>query len=276
MADTVIRHAYADTPRGQVHYASVGEGPPLLCLHQTPRSSDEYRELMPLLAMHHRVIAMDTPGMGASDALNEPASIELYAEAALSLLDDIGVERVDVIGHHTGGVIGIELAASAPLRVGQLVLSSTAFIDHEARRVRRARRSIDSVDTRNDGAHLIELWNRRRACYPADRTDLMERVLRDILSAHDPDEGHSAVGRYQMELRCPLIVAPTLCIGASADPYSFGDLGRLVGAIAGSRSAVISGGTVGLLEDKAPEVAALVLTHLANAPRSQQTERENL
>ncbi len=45
-----VRFGYADTSFGQLHYAEQGRGPVILLLHQTPRSWDEFRELIPLLA----------------------------------------------------------------------------------------------------------------------------------------------------------------------------------------------------------------------------------
>jgi pimeloyl-ACP methyl ester carboxylesterase len=61
--------AYVDTPFGQLHYASAGEGPVLLLLHQTPRSHDEFRELQPLLAVGRR---MDMLGFGMNAPLPAP------------------------------------------------------------------------------------------------------------------------------------------------------------------------------------------------------------
>ena len=71
MPDVSARFSYVDTPYGQVHLADAAPvsgdaASTLVCLHQTPRSCDEYRELVPLLAPHLRVIAMDTLGMGRS------------------------------------------------------------------------------------------------------------------------------------------------------------------------------------------------------------------
>ncbi|MEO0687146.1 MAG: alpha/beta hydrolase, partial [Cyanobacteria bacterium J06649_11] len=45
-----IKRAFLDTEDGQIHYRIGGEGEALLLLHMNPRSSDEYRELMPILA----------------------------------------------------------------------------------------------------------------------------------------------------------------------------------------------------------------------------------
>lgn len=50
MSDITVRYRYADTPLGQLHYAEAGEGEPIVLLHQTPRSLDEFAELQPLLA----------------------------------------------------------------------------------------------------------------------------------------------------------------------------------------------------------------------------------
>jgi pimeloyl-ACP methyl ester carboxylesterase len=62
-----IKRAFLDTEDGQILYRKGGEGKPLLLLHMNPRSSDEYRELMPILAQDRQVMAMDLMGFGDSD-----------------------------------------------------------------------------------------------------------------------------------------------------------------------------------------------------------------
>ena len=86
---TAIRRAFADLSIGQLHYASCGDeaAPVVLLLHQTPRSWLEYRDVLPLLGVRHRAIAMDTPGFGDSAPLREPVSIEGWAAVAIELLD---------------------------------------------------------------------------------------------------------------------------------------------------------------------------------------------
>jgi len=66
MSQIPIHRAYADTSDGQIHYAEAGQGKPVLLLHQTPRSWDEYRDVLPILSMKYRAIAMDTVGFGDS------------------------------------------------------------------------------------------------------------------------------------------------------------------------------------------------------------------
>lgn len=75
MAELTLRYGYADTPLGQLHYAESGAGQPVILLHQTPRSLDEFAEVQPLLAAHRRVIAMDMYGFGQSAKF--PASVDV-------------------------------------------------------------------------------------------------------------------------------------------------------------------------------------------------------
>jgi pimeloyl-ACP methyl ester carboxylesterase len=240
---------YVDTPAGQLHYAEAGSGPPVLLLHQTPRSTDEYREVIELLAPHVHAIALDTVGMGRSAPLVGEHSIERYAEAAGWFCDGHGLRDesgLTVVGHHTGGVIALELCAQRPALVSKLVLSSTPWVDAASRERRRSRPPIDHVDVQADGSHLAQLWQRRQAFYPANRPDLLHRFVRDAMVVEDPEAGHLAVGRYHMEDRVDLIKCPTLCIAHRDDPYSFAEHDELVQRIDGAQLTIIEGGMVPL------------------------------
>lgn len=270
MNHTTPHHGYADTSHGQLHYVEQGDGPALLLLHQTPRSADEFRELMPLLGARFRVVAMDMLGFGTSAHLPAPQTIERMASGALALLDACGIEQAAVLGHHTGGVVAIELAACAPGRVRALVLSSTPWID-AARRTRNADEEpgVDRVVQADDGSHLTALWWLRMPYYPPHRPDLLDRFVRDALAPGvDPAEGHRACTRYRMEERIGLVKAPVLLIGASDDPFAFPNLARLrprLSAAVEVKTVVMQGGTIPVMEQLAPEVAAAVEDFLASA-----------
>src|SRR2546422_309614 len=124
-----VERVFVATRFGRIHAVIAGTGFPILLLHQTPRSSDEYRDVLPLLGRDFRAIAMDTLGFGDSDPLDGETSIETWATAAFALLDALGERNVAVVGHHTGAVIAAEMAASAPDRVRALVLSACPFVD---------------------------------------------------------------------------------------------------------------------------------------------------
>jgi pimeloyl-ACP methyl ester carboxylesterase len=254
-----VRRGYADTPFGQLHYAEAGSGPVLLLLHQTPRSHDEFREVQPLLADRHRVIAMDMLGFGLSAVLEKPQTIEQYAAGAFALLDALDVDDAVVLGHHTGAAVALEMAAARATRVRALVLSSPPWTGPE---YRSGRVSVDAVETDADGNHLGELWRLRQPYYPVGRPDLLERFVRDALAPGvDPTEGHRACHRYRMEDRVGLVTAPVLLIGASADPFALPNLAVLSERLTAARSidsAIIEGGTIPLMEQAPQQVAELV------------------
>lgn len=216
----MIRRSYIDNKAGgQIHLAESGEGPTILLLHQTPRSWDEFREVMELLKSDFHLVAMDLPGMGASSPMGREASIEFYAKAAAQVIEHISDQPVTVCGHHTGGIVAIEVAASRPELVNSLVLSSTPWVDERARTERSKNVPIDTVDTAPDGRHLIELWRQRAPYYPDD-VDYMNRFVMDALKAQDAAAGHHAVGRYHMEAAVPKIQCPVLLVEHSKDPFA--------------------------------------------------------
>jgi pimeloyl-ACP methyl ester carboxylesterase len=256
-----IRFGYVDTPAGQLHYGEAGAGQPVLLLHQTPRSTDEYREVLELMAPHVHAIALDTVGMGRSAPLEGEHSIERYAQAAGWFCDAYGLTAssgLTVVGHHTGGVIALELCAQRCELVSKLVLSSTPWVDAASRDRRTRRPPIDHVDVQADGSHLTQLWQRRQGFYPADRPDLVHRFVRDAMVVEDPEAGHLAVGRYRMEDRVGLIECPTLCIAHRDDPYAWPEHEELLQRINGAQLAIIEGGAVPL-EYTAPQFADEVL-----------------
>ena len=118
---------------GTIHYVTAGAGDPVLLLHQTPRSWDEYRDVIPPSAENFSVIAMDTLGFGDSEKPSRPSSVEGYGRAVVAFLDALGIERTSIVGHHTGGVVAVEVAATHPDRVNRLVLSGTTCVDEEGR-----------------------------------------------------------------------------------------------------------------------------------------------
>lgn len=247
-----IARSYVDLDWGQVHVAEsgtefAGAVPPVVCLHQTPRSWDEFREVLQLLGERRHVIALDTPGMGASDQHPDGDRIEAYASGLGDAIAGLGHELIHLVGHHTGGVIAVSLAASQPDLISGLVLSSTAWIDAGSRERRRQHDPVDTVSVSTDGSHLLDLWEQRSAFYPADRADLLDRFVADARRVRDPAAGHLACGEFVMEEAIPhLADIPTLIVGHDADPHAFPQTELLAAQLRSAEVTTIAGGMVPL------------------------------
>jgi pimeloyl-ACP methyl ester carboxylesterase len=101
----------------EFHYAEAGSGDDVvLCLHGWPQHWYEWRHLMPALADRHRVIALDLRGFGWSEAPEGGYEKENLADDVLAVLDELGIERVKLVGHDWGGWIGFLLCLKAPQR----------------------------------------------------------------------------------------------------------------------------------------------------------------
>ena len=101
----------------EFHYAEAGGGEDVvLCLHGWPQHWYEWRHLMPALADRHRVLALDLRGFGWSEAPKSGYEKEELASDVLAVLDELGLERVKLVGHDWGGWIGFLLALKAPQR----------------------------------------------------------------------------------------------------------------------------------------------------------------
>ena len=266
MSKNAVHRRFVDTPEGQIHYAAAGQGRAILLLHQTPRSWDEYREVLPLLGAKYRAIAMDTIGFGDSYRPKEKGSIEAYAKGVIRFMDAMEIDRAFIIGHHTGGVIALEVAATYPRRVRRLVLSSTPYVDAEDRKRRQTRPPIDEVKIQPDGSHLTDLWQKRMAFYPKDRPDLLTRFVIDALKTGERrEEGHQAVGAYRMEHKVGLIKVPTLVMCGANDPFAFPCLKLLADRIKGCQTAVIEGGMVPMVDQMPQAFAKAVIDFLESS-----------
>ncbi|WP_234342845.1 alpha/beta fold hydrolase [Streptomyces fulvoviolaceus] len=99
--------------------------------------------------------------------------VELTHGPALRPVDALGLDRFHLVGHHTGGVIAVELAARLQDRVASLLLSATPFIDDEKRRTAAERKPVD------EEAALTR--------FMVDALTVLDRV----------EEGHVAVRGYE-------------------------------------------------------------------------------
>lgn len=265
-----LLRGYAQSELGQLHFCEMGHGSPLILLHQTPRSMDEFADVLPLFAQQHRSIAMDMIGFGLSPSVPASHSIEIMSDGVLAFVNWLGIDEFSLLGHHTGGAVAIETAARLGNRVSRLVLSSTPFTGKEFREKHADGPGVDVAGSDSDGKHLIELWSLRAPFYPTDRPDILDRFIRDALAPGvDPQEGHLACSRYHMEDLIEKVLSPTLLIAAGLDNFALPEIPVLQAALKNAASVqveTISQGRIPLMEEFPNEVAAAVLPFLARVP----------
>jgi len=104
----------------RLYYAAVGEGSPVVLLHSGLANSDWWGNQVKVLAMHQRVILLDSRGHGRSGRNTKGFSYDLMADDVLVLLDKLKVSKADMVGWSDGAIIGLDLAIRHPNRVGKI------------------------------------------------------------------------------------------------------------------------------------------------------------
>ena len=232
-----IKQGYTDLPVGQIHYRTAGDGPPLLLLHLTLFSSDQFLEVVHILATKYRVIAMDRFGHGTSDPPPQGLIVEDLSSTVVDFLNALGVERTSILGQHTGATEAVEVALSHPQRVEKLVLAPCADFSEEYRAQwltqaptsggeqggdeYRARWLMDAQcrEPKMDGSHLIYWWQQRRQnASPATTPEVLHRAVIAALQHMEyvPTIG-LAMFRHHISERLPLVQAPTLFMAGEHD-----------------------------------------------------------
>jgi pimeloyl-ACP methyl ester carboxylesterase len=115
------RLAYQDT--GQ----DTGHDPPvILCLPGLTRNARDFARLALHLASRYRVLRLDPRGRGLSEWAEDPLAgytVPVEARDALALLDHLEIPQASIIGTSRGGVLGLIIGATAPVRMSCLVLN---------------------------------------------------------------------------------------------------------------------------------------------------------
>jgi pimeloyl-ACP methyl ester carboxylesterase len=112
----------------RLRYFVAGAGSPLVLVHGLGGAASNWVLLAPLLAERFRVLVPELPGHGHSTALPAASTLDPYAGCLARLIEHERLERVAVVGHSLGGLVGLRLAVARPEQVGALVLAGGAGI----------------------------------------------------------------------------------------------------------------------------------------------------
>ena len=116
--DERVRIAYRN------HQAMNGEGAlPVLLLHGSPGSADDFTRISKLLG-GHRLVIPDLPGFGLSTRDVPDYSILAHARYALELMDELRIPRAHVVAFSMGGGVALHMTGLAPERVASITMLS--------------------------------------------------------------------------------------------------------------------------------------------------------
>jgi pimeloyl-ACP methyl ester carboxylesterase len=116
--------AYADVNGLHMYYESHGSGRPIVLLHGGLGSGEMFGPVIGLLAANHQVIVPDLQAHGRTADIERPLDIKLMADDIAALIDELGLEKPDLVGYSLGGGVAFFTAVKHPEKVGRLVMAS--------------------------------------------------------------------------------------------------------------------------------------------------------
>jgi haloacetate dehalogenase len=232
-----FRSDVVDTGEVSVHFATGGDGPPLLLLHSYPQTHAMWRKVAPVLAERFTVVCPDLRGYGDSGKPPGGEGHAAYAKRAMAadqvaLMRALGFRRFGVAGHDRGARVAHRLALDHEARVTRL-----AVLDVVPTRYRFA--TVDSsvatkayhwffliqprgLPERLIGAqpefflrHTLDSWCATSGAIEAEAFAEYLRCFRDPACIHATCEDYRAAASLDLEhdeadagrrLRCPLLV----------------------------------------------------------------------
>jgi pimeloyl-ACP methyl ester carboxylesterase len=197
---------YAKVNGINLYYETHGRGRPLILLHGGLGSGEMFGPVLPLLAEHHQVIAVDLQGHGRTADIDRPFDIRLMADDIAALIDHLRLAKPDVMGYSLGGGVAFQTAARHPSKVRRLVMVSANIrrdAIYEEMRAQQGQVSAAAVEFMKD-TPMYQLYQR-----VAPRPEDFPRLLDKIGEAMSKDfDFTDEVRGLQM---------PTLVVAADAD-----------------------------------------------------------
>jgi len=115
----------ARLPDADIHYEIKGNGDPVMLVAGLGGAASYWNPNLDAFARNYQVMLHDHRGTGQSTRCEMEYSVELMADDLLRTMDAAGIDKAHLVGHSTGGAIGIVLGAIAPERIASLTLYAT-------------------------------------------------------------------------------------------------------------------------------------------------------
>lgn len=113
-----------------LRFLKTGTGAPLILMHTIRTQLDYFQEVIPLLAQHYTVYAVDLPGHGYSSIDTKASYDEPYFRSAvIAFIEKLDLREVTLVGESIGAVLALTVASALPERIKAVVSSNTYDYD---------------------------------------------------------------------------------------------------------------------------------------------------
>ena len=263
-----------------VRYMDVGKPQQgtILLMHGIPTWGYLYNPIIPqLVAVGYRVLAPDFLGHGWSDRRDRfDRSFQDQARMILALLTALQIDRLDIVGHDTGGAVALILAIEHPEVVNRLVITNSVCYDRFdddmldfGHPLRWKPRSVDD---------LVQALEESLAAGLTDHSRLTRAFREGMIAPWASEAGKLSLLRNASALnanqtmalvdRHNSITAPTMIVWGMDDPWQqAADGQQLAREIPGAIFRAIEGASHWVQQDAPEAFATALLDFFAASPQ---------
>jgi pimeloyl-ACP methyl ester carboxylesterase len=205
-----------------VHFQHLGDGAPLVLLHQAPMTSGQFdRVYAPLARRGIQAIGIDMPGFGLSDPTPHIPTVTDYGSVVPAVLAALTIDRAAILGHHTGALAATEATLLYPELFSALILNGPLPITDAERADFMAGLHEEEKAFRAlpDAAHLVSMFRIRDQLAGGTISDdrLTDYVVQAMSGRGAYWWGHHAAFQYDHAATLPRIAHPCLILTNSGD-----------------------------------------------------------
>jgi 3-oxoadipate enol-lactonase len=209
---------------GNIYYEIHGEGEPLILLNGVMMSTVSWMDYVPQLADKFKLILLDFRDQGRSSKLADGYDVDIHAEDVLALLDELKIDKVNMVGPSYGGEVALKFALKYQHRLKTLILPNTlTWVTNQLRAIGEGWEEAAQL---YDGSRFFKLvipWVYSRHFYQSSLEWLNERqkLFKDMLTKEWFDSfvrlSQSSRIYYISPEQLQTIKVPTLLIGSDED-----------------------------------------------------------
>lgn len=222
---------YTNNQDVKIYYEVEGTGLPLVLAYGLGSSIEDWRDLgyVELLKHDFQLILVDARGHGKSDKPRDPTAytLRVRVEDYVSVLNDLGLEKVHFLGYSNGGSVGFCIGQFAPDRFHSVIIGGnqpyppTKRLDHIAIPLEKPLRGLPHtkdpiLELLYQGAQAwVKFWEQNTALSPK----MKARLLANDFEALRANWQHPDQWRIDIEPILPNFPLPTLIYVGEAEPY---------------------------------------------------------
>lgn len=288
-----VRRGFANLKRSgtQMYYETMGEGSPVIFIHQCWWNNFEFEGVIPMVAKEHTVYSPDSLGFGFSPAAPSWFEFTDFTDSFIDFMDDLGIEKASFVGQHSGSLVMADLASRYPERVDKLIFGGLAIYDEKLRKEKAARRDMIGgnrmpytkslrpgdliglesglLQRKEDGSHMVEYWMEQYRENTDSKFEYIQRAAMANMLHYDKGgrDMINALLTFDLERVLPSVKQPSLQLVGDRDcvkPPLFKTIKEAADMLGSdiNKIKIIEGGGIMLFLDYAFECAEAILSFL--------------